>query len=74
MKVKLSITKNGSLFYSGIYDIAGAEPFGKACADAWWKIRQQQLDKETSVGALMEHLDDNVIDLLNGAQIKLERM
>jgi len=74
MKVRLQIIKNGSPLYSEKHDIAGADQFGKACAEAWWKIRQRQLDKETSVGALMEHLEDNVADLLNGAQIRLERV
>ena len=73
MKVKLRITKNGTSLYAGVHDVSGAESFGKACADAWWKIRKEQSRRETSVGALMEHLDDDVLDRLNGAHINLER-
>lgn len=74
MKMRLQIMKNGSPLYSAIHDIAGAEQFGKVCAEVWGKIRQQRLDKETSIGALLEHLEDNVAELLNGAQIRLERV
>ncbi len=34
MKVKLQISRNGSALYADHYDIADAESFGKACADA----------------------------------------
>jgi hypothetical protein len=73
MKVKLRIKKDGTLLYAATHDVADADSFGRACADAWSKLRQQQLDQETSIGALMEHLDGNVLDQLNGAHISLER-
>ncbi len=47
MKVELLITKNGASIYSGAHDISDAESFGKACADAWSKIRQDRLGHET---------------------------
>ena len=73
MKVKLRIKKNGASIYISIYDVVDAESFGTACADAWLKLRQKQLEKETSIGALMEHLETNVLDQLSGAQISLEK-
>ena len=73
MNVQLRITKGGTSIYAGAYDIVDAESFGKACADAWWKLRQQQAEKETSVGALMEHLDNGVLEQLNGARISLDK-
>jgi hypothetical protein len=73
MKVKLRITKDGAALYEGTYNVADADSFGKACADLWWKLRQQQLAKETSIGAVMERLDNNVLDWLNGAHISLEK-
>ena len=39
----------------------------KACSTVWTALRA--LDEETSIGALMEHLDRGVLDLLTGAQI-----
>jgi hypothetical protein len=56
MKVQLRITKNGTPIYAGAYDVADADSFGKACADAWWQLRQRQMERESSIGALMEHL------------------
>lgn len=73
MKLKLRITKNGASLYTHVYDVTDADSFGKACADAWWRLRQQQMQRESSIGALMEHLESDVIDQLNGAQISLER-
>ena len=72
-KVTLRITKDGAALHTGRYEIVDADSFGKACADAWGTLRQAQLDRETSIGALMEHLDNNVLDQLNGAQINLAR-
>lgn len=72
MKVHLQIRRDGRLLYSGTHDVVDAESFGRACAEAWWKLRQQQLDKQTSIGALMEHLDGDVLDQLNGALITVE--
>jgi hypothetical protein len=73
MHIKLKITKAGTFIYEGIYDVADAESFGNACADAWWNLEQQQMEKESSIGALMEHLEHDVLNQLQGAHITLER-
>lgn len=73
MKVNMRIMKDGVQLYAGSYDVSDAESFGAACSDAWSKLRQEQFDRETSIGALMEHLDGDVLELLSGAQIRLER-
>jgi hypothetical protein len=72
MKVKLQIVKQDKVLFAGTYDIVDAESFGRACTDVWTQLRQQQFDKETSIGALMEHLENNVLDRLSGAQITVE--
>lgn len=74
MKVELRITKNGTSIYAGTHDVADADSFGKACADAWMALRRERLREESSIGALFEHIDDNVLDQLNGAQISLEKV
>jgi hypothetical protein len=74
MKVKLQIMKHGVLLHAAIYDVADADSFGKACADAWAKLMQEQQRRESSIGALMEHLESGVLDQLNGAQIGVERV
>jgi hypothetical protein len=73
MKMRLRIVKNGSALYTGAYDIADAESFGRACEDAWYKLEERQLQAETSIGALMEHLHNGVVDQLSGAHIALDR-
>jgi hypothetical protein len=72
MKVMLRLTKDGASLYAGVHDVADAVSFGQACSDVWLKLRLEQLERETSIGALMEHLDGNVLGRLNGARIALE--
>ena len=74
MKVELRITKNGTSIYTGTHDISDADSFGKACADAWATMCQQRMSKETSIGALFDHLDDGALDQLNGAQMSLRKL
>lgn len=73
MMARLTLSKNGARLYSGIVDVSDAAHFGRACAAAWEKIKEDQMAKETSIGAVLEHLHDDVIDQLNGVQINLER-
>jgi len=74
MKMRLRVVKNGSSMYTGAYDIVDAESFGKAYEDTWCKLQQRQMLAETSIGALMEHLDSGVLDQLSGAHITLDRV
>ena len=74
MKVELRITKNSTSIYAGTHDISDSDSFGKACADAWSALCQRRMSKETSIGALFEHIDDNVLDQLNGAHISLNKV
>jgi hypothetical protein len=71
VKVALQITKDGTSLYSGGYDVTDAESFGKACADVWYRLRREQIEKESSIGALMEHLDNGVLTQLEGAHISI---
>jgi hypothetical protein len=73
MKAKLRVTKNGAELYAGVYDIKDSEGFGKACADVWQQLQRAQLNRETNIGALMEHVNDSVIDRLNGASISVTK-
>jgi hypothetical protein len=69
MKARLQVTKDGAVLHSGVYYIDDADGFGKACASVWSALRERQLSHETSIGALMEHLDRGVLDQLAGAEI-----
>lgn len=71
MRIKLQITKDGAPLYSGDYEVKDAESFGKACSDAWQQLQQAQLNRETSIGALMEHINESVLNQLNGASISV---
>jgi hypothetical protein len=74
MMVKLRIGRSGSSLFEGTYDVTDAESFGRACADAWDQIRAHRLDQASSVGALMEMLNQNVLDELLGAEITLGKV
>lgn len=74
MKVKLRIAREDTVLYEGTYDVRDAESFAAACADAWVKLRTERLDHATSIGALYDVLNENVLDLLAGAKISLEKV
>ena len=69
--MKLQITKNGNALYEGVHDISDAESFGRACAGAWTKLREEKIAKASSIGALIESLDERLLDELQGTQISL---
>jgi hypothetical protein len=75
MKIKLVIRKKkGGTLYQGVHEITDAESFGRAFADVWAQVHNRQLQKATSIGALMDALNDDVLDELDGAQIDLEKV
>jgi hypothetical protein len=74
MKVELSIRKKGAKLYEGIHEITDAESFGRAFANAWAQLQDRRLQKTTSIGALMEILNEDVVEELNGAQIGFEKL
>jgi hypothetical protein len=74
MKVKLSIRKKGATLYEGVHRITDAEDFGRAFADAWTQLQDRRLQKTTSIGALMEVLNEDVVEELDGAQIGFEML
>jgi hypothetical protein len=73
MKVKLCIRRGGSSLFEGNYEVTDSDSFGRACADAWEQIRTRRLDQATSVGALMDMLNQTVLDELQGAEITLSK-
>jgi hypothetical protein len=74
MKLRLAVTKDGMSFYTGAYDVADVASFGKACADACSKLIEERLRKDSSIGALMEHLESGFPDQLDGTHISVERV
>ncbi|KAB2943187.1 MAG: hypothetical protein K8F92_05975 [Hyphomicrobium sp.] len=73
MKVKLRIRKKGAALYEGAHDVIDEDSFAAAFAGVWQAVRQRRLDATTSVGELMEVLNDEVLDELQGAEISIEK-
>jgi hypothetical protein len=73
MRIRLRIQKAGAPLYEGVYDIRDAESFGAACIQAWTQLRERQLASVTSIGALYEELNDQLLDDLIGAEITLSK-
>ncbi len=71
MKTKLVITKKGVALYEGMHEITDAESFGRAFADVWAQLQDRRLQKTTSIGALMEVLNEDMFEELDGAEIHL---
>jgi len=74
MRVKLTIVKDDKPLHEGIYELDDKTSFGAACADAWTGIRERCAAKATSIGELMDIMNESVIDELDGAEIKLTKL
>jgi hypothetical protein len=74
MKAKLIIKKEGVALYEGVHEITDAEGFGDAFADIWAQVQDRLLQKTSSIGALMDVLNEDVLEELNGGQIGLEKV
>ncbi len=66
--------KTGKRLHEGYYNIDDKASFGAACADVWSGIREQCMAKATSIGDLMDTMNESVIDELDGAEVKLTRL
>ncbi len=74
MKFKLEITKAGKRLHEGTYELDDIETFSAAWKDVWVKARERWMAKTTSIGELMDTIHEGVLDELNGAQIKLQKL
>jgi hypothetical protein len=74
MKVKFELTKAGTLLHQGVYELDDTESFGAAWKDVWVKARERWMAKTTSIGDLMDSIHEGVVDELDGARIRLEKL
>ena len=74
MRVKLEVTKAGKRLHQGVYEIDDNASFGEACADMWVKIWEQCAANATSIGALTYTMHESVLDELDGAEIRLQKI
>ncbi len=73
MRTRLRIKKHGALLYEGVHEIIDHDSFGAAFVDVWRIVRERQLEKTTSVGELMDILNDETLEQLQGAEISIQR-
>ncbi len=73
MKIKLEVLKGRRCLYQGAYEVDDNVSFGAACADVWVKLRELGAAEATSIGALMDTMNDSVLDELDGAEIRLRK-
>jgi hypothetical protein len=74
MKVRLKVQKGDVVLHEQNYDVSDAESFGKACAHVWTALREQRLEHASRIGALLEHLNDQLLDELDGACLSLAKV
>lgn len=73
MEIKLRITKENKMLLESQYDVSDADSFGEACADAFSRLRSNELRETPSVGAMMDMLGLNVLEILDGATISITK-
>ena len=73
MKVTLTLTKKGETLCREVCEVVDSESFGAACADIWKDLEQRALERTTSVGEVMDRLNEAVFDELDGAQLAFAR-
>ncbi len=74
MKVKLNIKRKGTTLYEGVHEIIDQDSFAAAFADVWREMHRRRLEATTSVGELMEVINDDVVEELSCAEIQLEKV
>ena len=74
MEIRLQVKKGRTLLYDGVHPVTDAESFGAACSEAWVKLRERRLAGATSVGALMEMLNQDVLEEFAGAEITIRKV
>lgn len=73
MKTRLRISRGDTCLYDEVHDIIDHDSFGNAFCDAWQTIRQKRLQEASSIGELAEMMNDEVLDQLQGADIRIEK-
>ena len=73
MKVRLRVEKDGVALCEGTYEVSDAHSFGRACAALWNELRDRRLAQATSIGALYDELNEQLLEELYGAQISLTK-
>jgi hypothetical protein len=73
MKIKLIVRKKKTVLYENTHEIIDAESFGAAFAAVWVEMKDRRLQRTTSIGELMEVLNNEALEELSGAEIYFEK-
>lgn len=73
MTIRLRVKKRGAPLYNGVHEVIDQDSFGAAFAKVWQTLRERRLEKTTSVGELMDILNDEVLDQMLGAEVSIEK-
>ena len=73
MKVTLTLTKKGKTICRHVCEIGDAKSFAAACAEIWKELERRELDRATSVGEVMDRLNEAAFNQLDGALLSFER-
>jgi hypothetical protein len=72
LRVKLIVRKEGTALYENIHEIVDAESFGRAFTRVWTQLQNEKLQETTSIGELMEVMNNDLIETLDGTEIQFE--
>ena len=72
MKLTLTLTKQGQRLCKEARAVVDAASFAAARADIWADLERRALERATSVGEFMEHVNEAVADQLDGALLSFE--
>jgi len=73
MSIKIRMVKDQNTLLESRYEVTDAESFGQACADMFSQLRSKELCETTSIGAMMDMLNLNVLDVLDGATLSITK-
>jgi uncharacterized DUF497 family protein len=73
MKFVLDLTKQGQNLGRHVCDIRDAESFAAACDQLWGDLERRSLERATSIGDLMENVNENVFLQLDGAVLSFSK-
>ena len=65
MRTTMQISKEGKMVDAGIYEIADAESFAKACREEWSALKARDMNTATSIGDLYDRME-NTTERLHG--------
>lgn len=73
MKFALTLTKQEQMLGRHVCEICDAESFAAACDELWTDLERRSLERATSIGDLMENVNEDVFIQLDGAVLSFSK-